>query len=67
MGKKLKNTELDRILGNKKDDFPKALKRKFLGSFELHFSKSFQDQFIQAVEIIKTNGGCSNFDEALLW
>lgn len=67
VGKKLKNTELDRILGNKKDDFPKALKRKFLGSFELHFSKSFQDQFIQAVEIIKTNGGCSNFDEALIY
>ena len=32
----------------------------------MHFSKSFQDQFIQAVEIIKENASCFNFDEALV-
>ncbi|TFH43278.1 MAG: hypothetical protein E4G94_05085 [ANME-2 cluster archaeon] len=58
--------ELDRILGNKSDDFPKSLKDGFVSNFELHFSKSFQDQFIQAVEIIEANTKSSNFDEALV-
>ena len=62
----LTSNELDRILGNKKDDFPKSHKDGFISNFELHFSKSFQDQFVQAVEIIKANTSCSNFDEALV-
>ena len=64
--KNLTSIELDRILGNKKDDFSKSLKDGFVSNFELHFSKSFQDQFIQAVEIIKENISSSDFDEALV-
>ncbi|MCD4845992.1 MAG: hypothetical protein K8R25_16050 [Methanosarcinales archaeon] len=60
------SSEIDRVLGNKKDDFTKPIKDGFLSNFELHFSKSFQEQFIQAVEIIKSNSDCSNFDEALV-
>ena len=63
---KLTSSTLDRILGNKKDDFSTMLKDDFISNFELHFSKSFQDQFIQAVEIIEENTSCSNFDEALV-
>ncbi|MEA2077956.1 MAG: hypothetical protein U9O95_08065 [Candidatus Marinimicrobia bacterium] len=60
------SSEIDRVLGNKKDDFTKPIKDGFLSNFELHFSKSFQEQFIQAVKIIKSNLNCSNFDEALV-
>ena len=67
-GKKIfTNNELDRILGNKKDYFLKPQKDGFLSNFELHFSKSFQEQFIQAIKIIKLNSDCSNFDEALIF
>ena len=62
----LTSSKLDRILGNKKDDFSTSQKDGFVSNFELHFSKSFQDQFIQAVEIIKANISSSNFDEALV-
>lgn len=62
----LTNSELDRVLGNKKDNFTKPIKDGFLSNFKLHFSKSFQEQFIQAVNIIKSNSDCSNFDEALI-
>ena len=66
-GKKIfTSNDFDRILGNKKDNFPKLQKDGFVSNFELHFSKSFQDHFIQAVEIIKANTSCSNFDEALV-
>lgn len=66
-GKKIfTSNEFDRILGNKKDNFPKPQKDGFISNFELHFSKSFQDHFIQVVEIIKANTSCSNFDEALV-
>lgn len=61
------SNELDRVLGNKIDNFPKPLKDDFISNFELHFSKSFQDQFIQAVNTIKTNTSCSSFDEALIF
>ncbi len=64
--KNIKSSDLDRILGNKTDDFFKSHKDGFVSNFELHFSKSFQDQFIQAVEIIGENASCSNFDEALV-
>ncbi len=60
------SSEIDKVLGNKKDDFTKPIKDGFLSNFELHFSKSFQEQFIQAVKIIKSNLDCSNFDEALV-
>ncbi|HZK10949.1 MAG TPA: hypothetical protein VFD10_01130 [Atribacterota bacterium] len=62
----LTNSELDRILGNKRDSFTKPVKDGFLPNFKLHFSKSFQEQFKQAVNIIKSNSACSNFDEALI-
>jgi hypothetical protein len=62
----LTSSELDRILGNTKDDISKFHKDGFISNFELHYSKSFQDQFIQAVEIIGENASCSNFDEALV-
>ena len=62
----LTSSELDRILGNKKDDFSKSHKDSFISNFELYFSKSFQDQFIQAVKKIEENASCSNFDEALV-
>ena len=62
----LTSSELDRILGNKKDSFTKPVKDGFLLNFEIHFSKSFQEQFIQAVNIIESNSGYSNFDEALV-
>ena len=61
------SNELDRILGNKKDAFLKPQKDGFISNFELHFSKSFQEQFIQAIEIIESNSDCSNFDEALIF
>jgi hypothetical protein len=64
--KNLTSIELDRILGNKKDDFSKSQKDGFVSNFELHFSKSFQDQFIQAVEVIKEHISSSDFDEALV-
>ena len=64
--KNLTSSELDIILGNKKDVFSNSQKDGFVSNFELHFSKSFQDQFIQAVEIIEENASCSNFDEALV-
>jgi len=62
----LASSELDRILGNKKNSFAKPVKDGFLSNFEIHFSKSFQEQFIQAVNIIKSNSDCNNFDEALI-
>ncbi|MDP3104475.1 MAG: hypothetical protein Q8M95_07695 [Candidatus Methanoperedens sp.] len=58
--------ELDKILGNKKDIFEKFLKDAFIDKFELHFARQFQDQFVQAVETIKVNARCSDFDEALI-
>lgn len=64
--KRFTSNELDRILGNKKDYFSKPQKDGFILNFELHFSKSFQEQFIQAIKIIKSNSNCSNFDEALV-
>ena len=64
--KNLTSSELDRILGNKKNDFTTPVKDGFLSNFKLHFSKSFQEQFIQAINIIKANTSCSNFDEALV-
>jgi len=64
--KNLTSNELDKILGNKKNTFTKSAKDGFLLNFKIHFSKSFQEQFIQVVNIIKSNSGCSNFDEALI-
>jgi hypothetical protein len=65
--KTLTDTELDRILGNKKNDFTEDLKEGFVTKFELHFSEEFQQQFEQAVEAIKRIASCSNFDEALVY
>ena len=66
-GKKIfTSNELYRILGNKKDTFLKPQKDGFISNFELHFSVSFQEQFTQAIKIIKSNSDCSNFDEALV-
>lgn len=62
----LTGDELDKILGNKKDIFEKNVKDAFIDKFELHFAKQFQDQFIQALETIKVNAKCSDFDEALI-
>ena len=59
-------SELDRILGNKKSSFATPVKDGFISNFELHFSKSFQEQFVQVVEMIKSNWNCSSFDEALV-
>ncbi len=58
--------ELNKVLGNEKDVFTKSLKNAFLEKFELHFAKQFQEQFVQAVETIRTNAKCSDFDEALI-
>ncbi len=63
----LTDTELDKILGYKKNNFTEDLKEGFVAHFELHFSKAFQEQFLQAVEAIKENSSCSNFDEALIF
>lgn len=64
--KNLTSSEIDSILGNKKNDFTEPVKDGFLLNFKLYFSKSFQDQFIQAVKLIEENTSCSNFDEALV-
>lgn len=64
--KTLTSVELDKILGNKKSSFTQSLKDGFLTNFELHFAKNFQEHFLQAVEIIKKNVECSDFDEALI-
>ncbi len=62
----LTSSELDKILGNKKSNFANPLKDGFLLNFKLHFSKSFHEQFVQVIKIIKSNSGCSSFDEALI-
>jgi len=60
-------SELDKILGNKRKDFTEVFKKGFIGKFELHFSKTFQEQFLEAVEAIGKNVSCSSFDEALIF
>jgi len=65
--KTLSISKIDKILGSKKNNFTKTLKNKFISNFELHFSKTFQEQFSQAVKLIKTNAGCTDFDEALIY
>ena len=47
----LASSELDRILGNKKNNFANPLKDGFLLNFKLHFSKSFHEQFVQVIKI----------------
>ena len=58
--------ELDSVLGNKKDDFNDRTKRGFVLNFKLQFSKSFQEQFEQAIKRIQILACCSDFDEALI-
>lgn len=59
--------KLDGVLGNKKNNFSQKIKNDFCSKFELHFSKTFQEQFVQAVSGIKDASSCSSFDEALIF
>ncbi len=65
--KTLSIEELDGILGNKKYDFKDTLKKNFVLSFRLQFSKSFQDQFEQAIKEIQKLIVSSEFEEALIY
>ncbi len=65
--RKLNEAGLDKILGNKKEDFQSSLKKAFVNNFLLVFSKSFQEQFDQVIKVIKDVFHCSSFEEALIY
>jgi len=46
-------TELDNVLGDKKEDYISYLKEEFISSFEISFSNNFEEQFEILIDLIK--------------
>ncbi|ADC50042.1 hypothetical protein BpOF4_09935 [Alkalihalophilus pseudofirmus OF4] len=65
--KKLTLIELDGILGNKKNEFEKELKEKFIGSFILQFSENYEEQFHSTLEQIDKAYNLNNRDLSVLY
>ncbi|MBD3362260.1 hypothetical protein GF362_00900 [Candidatus Dojkabacteria bacterium] len=63
----LKN--LNKILGNKKDQFSKKIKNDFIKKFVLDFAPDFQQQFQQVIRKLQDEelGLASNTDEAIFY
>jgi hypothetical protein len=47
--------DLNKILGNKANDYTQFIKEKFINSSFIHFSENFEDQFILLIDLIKSN------------
>jgi hypothetical protein len=58
---------LDKILGNKNEDFTKVQKEIFLTKFKLVFSPSFQLQFEQVIEKLRENNLGSDDEESIFY
>ena len=47
--------ELDRILGNQKENYTSYVKKKFVKNFFIQFSDDFETQFLRLLELIRNS------------
>lgn len=66
--KKISKYNLDKLLGNKKDDFTEDVKNKFVENFYLDFAPDYAEQFYDVISKIKAlNFVGSKDDEAIFY
>ncbi|WP_110114908.1 hypothetical protein [Bacillus sp. CGMCC 1.16541] len=65
--KSLSSSELDKILGINKADYPKRLKELFTNNFKLKFCLDYQMQFEEVISSIKDTYSLQNEDTALIY
>jgi len=58
---------LNTILGNKKDDFSESVKIKFVENFRLVYSPTFQEQFIKAIALLKSQTFIGDSDDEAIF
>ena len=64
---KLNLTELDKIIGNKKDKYLPYLKKEFLNNFKINFSNNYEEQFEELINIIKKSFSLTSKDKAIIY
>ena len=60
-------TELDNVLGDKKEDYTSYLKEEFISSFEISFSNNFEEQFEILIDLIKKSFSLPSKDKAYIY
>jgi|AntAceMinimDraft_17_1070374.scaffolds.fasta_scaffold08201_3 hypothetical protein len=60
-------TELDKILGDKKDEYLDYLKKEFKNNFQINFSDNFEKQFEELINLIKNSFSLSSNDKAIIY
>jgi hypothetical protein len=64
---KLNLTELDRIIGDKKEEYLPYLKNEFINNFQINFSNNYEEQFEELIEIIKNSFSLASKDKAIIY
>lgn len=64
---KLKLTELDKILAEKKDNYLPYLKNDFISNFIISFSENYEKQFDELISRIKSEFSLSSKDKAYIY
>jgi len=59
--------ELDRILGNQKENYTSYVKKKFVKNFFIQFSDDFETQFLRLLELIRNSFSLGQKDMAFLY
>jgi hypothetical protein len=60
-------TELDNVLGDKREDYTSYLKEEFISSFEISFSNNFEEQFEILIDLIKESFSLRSKDKAYIY
>jgi len=59
--------ELNKILGDKADDYTPFIKEKFIEGFYIQFSENFEEQFIRVIDLIKSDFALPNDELAYFY
>lgn len=63
----ISTTDLDRILGDKQNDYSLYLKADFIKNFYIQFSENFEAQFLSLIALIEETFSLTDRDEAFLY
>lgn len=64
---KLNLTVLDKIIGDKKDEYLPYLKKEFINNFQINFSDNYEEQFEDLIDLIKISFSLSSKDKAIIY
>jgi hypothetical protein len=64
---KLNLTKLDKIIGDKKDEYLPYLKKEFINNFQINFSDNYEEQFENLIDIIKNSFSLFSRDKAIIY